>query len=60
VPFSKLEKMLFSVLLKKNDKPKKSPENSNFVLVNEKESIVHSVDLSTSGGELNEALLKNG
>jgi peptidoglycan/LPS O-acetylase OafA/YrhL len=59
VPFSKLEKMLFSVLLKNNDRAKKSPESSDSILVNGKESIVHSVDPSTSGGELNEALLKH-
>jgi hypothetical protein len=51
--------MLFSVLLKKNDKAK-SPENSESILVNGKESIVDSVDPSSSGGELKEALLKNG
>lgn len=59
VPFSKLEKMLFSVLLKKNEKARKSPESSDSILVNGKESIVHSMDPSTSGGELKEALLKH-
>lgn len=59
VPFSKLEKMLFSVLMKKKDR--KPVENSESVLANakeslvlsiDKESLVQSVDPSTSGGEL--------
>ena len=43
VPFSKLEKMLFTVLLKSGSKPKKI-ENTESIITNGKESIVQSID----------------
>lgn len=66
VPFAKLEKMLFSVLMKKKDRT--PAENSESVLANakeslvlsiDKESLVQSVDPSASGGELKEHLLRD-
>jgi hypothetical protein len=57
VPFSKLEKMLFSVLLKSGSKPRKI-ENSESIITNGKESLVQSIDPESSGGELKEALLR--